>query len=862
MRADHVATRIAYFLSCVVLAATATRAAPASIEEAQRAGLDELRLLSRDWPAVHFEGAVATSVGARVPFDAVGASSDPIDSAVRYLDWFAALYQLDVKSLFVDRIVDSDDGTRVFFGQQRDGVIVAGASLVVFVGFEEVYGSVGRYLETAPAFTGPVLSADAAGTAAIDAVGGGAARGVPVPVIFAPELFFSKEEREAHKLDRAPQPAYRVTVEASFETAVPTTTFFVSARDGSVLVSVPHQVDVDLRVRGGGVQGLFCSSSGTDWFTEAGIVPGATPHAEGFVTRDTALAWHSRQLATFGRDSYDAMGAQMDALVRNADPAVKGNAWWEPDCKRLVFSPGFAVDDVLAHELTHAVVDATSALVYQGQSGALNEHYADLEAVLHDRGDWTIGEDTGLGAFRDFSDPTKSRGGGQPDRMSRFVVTTGDNGGVHINSGILNKALWLLLNGGNHNAIHVNAIGRSKVETFFQEVVTTMMPMTATFQMYADTSVNTSVIFSLIGKHGLTAKDTCQIRNAFAAVELAVPDVDCDTNPDPERDRDFDERGDDHDNCPDAFNPGQGDLNGDGQGDACDEDVDGDGVLNTFDNCVYVANSDQKNSGGTRTGDACEDRDRDGVKDAHDNCPDYGNALQGDSDLDGIGDDCDVDGDGDGFKNFDDNCPAVSNSGQQDGDGDKIGDACDLCPGVAGGARDGDHDGLGDECDGDLDNDGVVNERDNCPTVANAIQIDVDHDGQGDACDTVAVGTVIYPSLEVILRGRAESFERFASPFHPCLGGVCPMGIGGPFANHIAVKASVSMIARIVDADGRILAIAGPSTSLSLSFTPKMPFVPGDESLPLPSQQPTLELFAAEPFKEAWVGIEGGAPKP
>jgi len=127
------------------------------------------------------------------------------------------------------------------------------------------------------------------------------------------------------------------------------------------------------------------------------------------------------------------------------------------------------------------------------------------------------------------------------------------------------------------------------------------------------------------------------------------------------------------DNCPDIFNPDQNDVDDDGIGDTCDDDIDGDGVLNDTDNCPFVDNAGQ------------DDADSDNVGDACDNCPDDANPLQEDNDDDGMGDACDIcpfdplnDEDGDEICGDVDNCHTNYNPGQEDADENGIGDVCDC----------------------------------------------------------------------------------------------------------------------------------------------------------------------------------------
>jgi Thrombospondin type 3 repeat len=154
------------------------------------------------------------------------------------------------------------------------------------------------------------------------------------------------------------------------------------------------------------------------------------------------------------------------------------------------------------------------------------------------------------------------------------------------------------------------------------------------------------------------------------------------------------------------------------------------------------------------------DTDGDGIVDSLDNCPLDPNPIQLDSDHDGIGNVCecvlvnlDVDRDG-----LDDGCDDCLGPGplHVDSGGDGIDDGCEPCPAATGVDRDGD--GLDDACDPcllgpphDEDGDGIADACDNCPTVANPDQASTgDLDAVGDACD---------PDPEPEKTSRMDGFE-------------------------------------------------------------------------------------------------------
>jgi Zn-dependent metalloprotease len=145
--------------------------------------------------------------------------------------------------------------------------------------------------------------------------------------------------------------------------------------------------------------------------------------------------------------------------------------------------------DVVGHEMFHGVTDMTSRLEYAFQSGALNESYSDIFGIIianqpvADTRTWKWQIGAGLRAngqpFRDMSDPTLH---GQPAHMRGFKMLpntrAGDNGGVHTNSGIHNKAAFNILTAVNGGAL---VFKPEEVAAFFYLAVTQRLSRTSQF---------------------------------------------------------------------------------------------------------------------------------------------------------------------------------------------------------------------------------------------------------------------------------------------------------------------------------------------------------------------------------------------
>ncbi len=219
---------------------------------------------------------------------------------------------------------------------------------------------------------------------------------------------------------------------------------------------------------------------------------------------DGAGATYDLYKEAFNRNSIDDNGARLDSSVHYR--VGYDNAFWNgrqmvygdgdedlPEADRLFNRFTIAVD-IIGHELTHAVTQFTANLVYQGQPGALNESMSDVFGSLVKQrtlghtaaaADWLIGEGlftsrvngNGIRNMKQpgtaYNDPVLGKDP-QPAHMRDYVQTQSDNGGVHINSGIPNRAFYV-------TAFNIGGFAWEKAGQIWYVTLKSKLPASADF---------------------------------------------------------------------------------------------------------------------------------------------------------------------------------------------------------------------------------------------------------------------------------------------------------------------------------------------------------------------------------------------
>jgi bacillolysin len=238
----------------------------------------------------------------------------------------------------------------------------------------------------------------------------------------------------------------------------------------------------------------------------------------------------------FGRDSLNDAGMTLFSTVHHCPSAQNcpfNNAFWNGS--QMVYGDGWPQgDDAVGHELTHGVTDFSAHLFYYYQSGAINESMSDVFGELIDLGNgtgddsaaarWQVFEDVPTGPFRDMQDPGSVDQAGlpSPDRMTSgdYFAAEWDQGGVHFNSGVNNKAAYLMTDGDDFNGHSVAGIGEDKVGRIYYDALTTLLTSGSD---YADlASALPQACDNLVGTAGITTANCAEVRDAVAAVEMSA----------------------------------------------------------------------------------------------------------------------------------------------------------------------------------------------------------------------------------------------------------------------------------------------------------------------------------------------------
>ncbi|MEZ4985910.1 MAG: M4 family metallopeptidase [Saprospiraceae bacterium] len=239
---------------------------------------------------------------------------------------------------------------------------------------------------------------------------------------------------------------------------------------------------------------------------------------------------------THNRNSINGSGGNIVSLINIADEdgSSMDNAFWNGQAmfygngNQAFSAPLAKALDVAGHEISHGVIQNTANLEYQGESGALNESFADIFGAMIDRDDWQIGEEvvnTAIftsGTLRDMSNPNNGGNslgdpGWQPAHTNQQYLGSEDNGGVHINSGIPNRAYYLF----------ATAVGKDKAERVFYRALDSYLTRSSRFldlraavvqsclDLYGQTEANAAITaFNTVGigsgSTGGTPTDTQQ----------------------------------------------------------------------------------------------------------------------------------------------------------------------------------------------------------------------------------------------------------------------------------------------------------------------------------------------------------------
>ncbi|TCP53777.1 Zn-dependent metalloprotease [Tumebacillus sp. BK434] len=534
----------------LTLAAGNASAAPAGKDKAIDKKEKQVQALSKIAPQ-----AVSWNDNKGVPTFVTGKLSDKklsnANDAVSFLEENKSIFDMDSATGELSLLTSAQDelGTKMFkFQQQFQGIPVFGHELIVHADKNGVVTSINGYydpeVKRSDVKAKEKLSVDEAIAAAKANTG---LSGIQNFSIAKGDKYFYQAKNGKYHL------IYLVTLSTTEGAAPAYWDVFVDAQTGKVVDKLNKSAHAHAVGTGTGVNGatrslntdsysggyylrdvskpMFATGGKIETYTAnyTSTYPGTLMTDADNVWTDPAAVdahYHSGQVYDYyynkhNRNSYDGVGGTMKSTVHYGRNYV--NAFW--DGTQMVYGDGDGRDfiafsaalDVVGHEITHGVTERTANLVYSYQSGALNESWSDvLGNLIENKPDdlWLVGEDIytpGIAndALRSMSNPTLY---GDPAHMDQYVNTSSDNGGVHTNSGIPNKAFY--------NFVTTSGITRDNAGKVWYRALTQYLTSNSQF-----IDAKNATVQAATDLFGASSAEVTAVSNAWTAVGVGVPNT-------------------------------------------------------------------------------------------------------------------------------------------------------------------------------------------------------------------------------------------------------------------------------------------------------------------------------------------------
>jgi Zn-dependent metalloprotease len=524
----------------------ATSAIPASEEDDSELTSDQQEAFDQISSEAGFEPELLVDLGLPrfiAPY-LTAASDDPESAARDFLETYSGLYGVDNmdQALALVQIQDMDAGTLVRFQQYLEDLPVYAGQAIVSLSPHGLISFANSALQpTVSLSTEAKIDQQQALERAVEYSGDNLAESARDPqlMVFSPQVLALEEA--------APSLVWEIGLLVDQGDGGPPSAiqYLVDAVNGEIVFEVPEDFSTenwDL---------LTAQNSATSdptpvplydkvalWYTmrDGSLTPSLDGNgqpladAEGMATQANMSTTWEYFFNTHNWDGHDDAGGTCRLTVH------VGSGWRNATCGKscnCLFGDsggGFgSILDIVAHEFAHAITGQTAGLVYQLESGALSEHYSDFFAAMVDTSDWLL---SGPTFFRNLADPPNGSRS-SPDHYDELMevdkpTKDNDNGRVHRNSGIPNKASFMVADTGTNvhpdSGIEVQGLGRDVAEKIWFDTLLSLGPSTG-LKWWASSTVGTTYHFV---PDLLSQEDACQVQYAMQAVGLREPDCRCD----------------------------------------------------------------------------------------------------------------------------------------------------------------------------------------------------------------------------------------------------------------------------------------------------------------------------------------------